>query len=161
MPALHRSILLLNLTSFAVTAIAQPGPGYYDLVDDSSSQALRDSLHEVIDDHTRYPYTSSETDTWDVLETADQDRDNSANITTVYRNASFPKQGGGNDFYNREHTWPRSYGFPDNGPELNYPFTDMHHLFLADGDYNFYRSNKPYADCDAGCTEWATEANDG
>ena len=37
---------------------------YYGMVDDSSPQALRDSLHEIIDDHKRFPYTSSSTDTW-------------------------------------------------------------------------------------------------
>jgi len=134
---------------------------YYDDIIPWSSEAMRDSLHEIIDDHTRFPYTSSETDTWDVLEQADQDTANSNNIVTIYRNASYLKRGGGNDFYNREHTWPKSYGFPDNGAEPNYPYTDMHHLFLADGDYNFYRSNKPFANCDSGCLQYATQANEG
>lgn len=81
---------------------------------------MRDTLHELIDDHQRFPYTSSETDTWDVLKIADEDKDSvdGANIITIYRNASYPKQPGGNNFYNREHTWPRSYGFPDNRPDL-------------------------------------------
>ncbi len=134
---------------------------YYTGVDRSSAATLRESLHAIIDDHQRYPYTSLDTDTWDVLESADEDIDNSNHIITVYRNASFLKRGGGNDFYNREHTWPRSYGFPDNDGNLNYPFTDMHHLFLADADYNFFRSNKPYAYCDAGCSEHITDNNNG
>jgi len=134
---------------------------YYGLVDKSSSQAMRDSLNDIIDDHTRFPYTSSATDTWDVLEMADENEDNPANIVTLYRNATFLKVNGGNDFYNREHTWPKSYGFPDNGPALNYPYTDMHHLFLSDVDYNFNRSNKPYDNCDAGCQEYVTQALNG
>ena len=139
-----RQILsLVMLVGFSVGVIAQPVTGYYDAADTSSAQALRNSLHEIIDDHTRFPYTSSDTDTWDVLEIADENPDDSDQVITIYRNASFIKRGGGNDFYNREHTWPKSYGFPDNGPELNYPYTDMHHLFLSDGDYNFSRSNKP------------------
>jgi len=132
---------------------------YYDSVDTSTPQAMRDSLHEIIDDHTRFPYTSSATDTWDVLEIADEDQDNSDNIITIYRNATYLKRHGGNDFYNREHTWPKSYGFPDNGPALNYPYTDMHHLFLADADYNFNRSNKPYDNCSTVCIANATQAN--
>ena len=151
--------VLLFLALAPVWVNAQAAPGYYDTVDQSSSQTLRDSLHEIIDDHMRFPYTSSDTDTWDVLEIADEDRDDSDHIITIYRNASFSKQGGGNDFYNREHTWPKSYGFPDNGPDLNYPYTDMHHLFLADPDYNFSRSNKPYANCGSGCLEEVTETN--
>ena len=155
-----RILLPINLLFVVHPAMADPDPGYYDNVDTSTSQTLRASLHEIIDDHTRFPYTSSETDTWDVLEIADEDRQNPSNIVSIYRNASFLKRGGGNDFYNREHTWPRSYGFPDNGPQLNYPFTDMHHLFLADSDYNFYRSNMPYDNCDASCWEYETVTND-
>ena len=50
---------------------------------------MRDSLHEVIDDHTRFPYTSATTDTWDVLEIADEDQDKPGNIITIYSNSSF------------------------------------------------------------------------
>jgi len=145
----------------AAQAFADAEPGYYDPVITSSQQALRESLHAIIDDHTRFPYTSSSTDTWDVLEIADEDQDEPNNIVTVYRNASYLKRNGGNDFYNREHTWPKSYGFPDNDENLNYPYTDMHHLFLSDSDYNFERSNKPYDNCDAGCQQHVTVANDG
>ena len=149
------------LCSVLVThqVVAQPDLGYYDMVDASSSEAMRESLHEIIDDHIRFPYTSSTTDTWDILEIADENQDVPGDIITVYRNISYAKKNGGNDFYNREHTWPKSYGFPDNGPSLNYPYTDMHHLFLADSDYNFFRSNKPYDNCDSSCSQYATEFN--
>ena len=33
------------------------------------------------------------------------------------------KAGGGNTDYNREHTWPSSYGFPNDNAS-NYPYTD-------------------------------------
>ena len=54
-------------------ALADPPPGYYDSIDTTDSTALRTTLHAVIDDHTRFPYTSSNTDTWDILELADED----------------------------------------------------------------------------------------
>lgn len=151
------------LLAFAVLCNNATGNdhSYYNEVEPWSSQSMRVSLHETIDDHIRFPYTSSETDTWDILKVADQDPVNSDHIITIYRNASYVKQIGGNDFYNREHSWPKSYGFPDNGPELNYPYTDMHHLFLADSDYNFYRSNKPFANCDANCFEYISDSNSG
>jgi len=145
-------------TLIASHVVAEPNQGYYDTVDLSSSQAMRNSLHEIIDDHTRFPYTSFTTDTWDVLEIGDEDQDSSNNVITIYRNASYAKKGGGNDFYNREHAWPNSYGFPDDFPG-NYPFTDMHHLFLADIDYNYFRSNKPYENCDSNCLEMPTDFN--
>ena len=106
-------------TKYAIPA------GYYDSVDTSNPTVFRATLHAVIDDHLRYPYTSSSTDTWDILEMASEDPSNTNNILDVYKNASYAKQGGGNTFYNREHTWPKSYGFPDDGSS-NYPYTDCH-----------------------------------
>jgi endonuclease I len=147
----------LLLSPSSVLAQAE---GYYDTVDRSSPQAMRDSLHKIIDDHQRFPYTSSVTDTWDILEIADENQDNENQIITIYRNASYAKQGGGNSFYNREHSWPKSYGFP-NDNSSNYPYTDTHHLFLADDGYNSSRSNKPYNNCHASCTEKVTEINNG
>jgi len=134
--------------------------GYYDTVDTSSPAAMRTTLHDVIDDHTRVPYTSSSTDTWDVLEQADEDPNNPNNVLDVYMNASIEKFGGGVGPYNREHTWPKSYGFP-NDNSSNYPYTDCHMLFLCDSGYNSSRSNKPYRTCDASCSEKTTVSNDG
>jgi endonuclease I len=155
-------VLAFGLCAAFNGVYAGEGRDLWPGVDESSAAALRASLHEQMDDHSRFPYTSSETDTWDILEMADQDPNDADRIVTLYRNASYAKRGGGNNDYNREHTWPRSFGFPDNdGQNLNYPFTDMHHLFLADADYNSERSNKPFEDCDATCAEWATDLNAG
>ncbi len=123
------------LLCLPLIALAEPPDGYYDSVDPSNSTALRTTLHAVIDDHERFPYTSSNTDTWDILELADEDPNDPGRILDVYRNASYQKFSGGNDFYNREHTWPKSYGFPDNTFD-NYPYTDCHMLFLCNGSYN-------------------------
>jgi endonuclease I len=155
------SVVALFCSTFVTSQVAaDPEPGYYFRVDKSSQQAMRDSLHEIIDDHTRFPYTSTAIDTWNVLEIADENQDDPNNVITIYRNATFVKAGRGNDFFNREHTWPKSYGFPDDFSG-NYPYTDMHHLFLADSGYNSSRSNKPYDNCDSACLEKVTEANNG
>lgn len=147
--------LILMANSSAYAAIPD---GYYNAADTTNAQTLHSSLHEIIDDHQRFPYTSSSTDTWDILETADQDPDNSGNVIDVYKNASYTKAGGGNTFYNREHSWPKSYGFPKDG-STNYAYTDTHHLFIADSGYNSSRNNKPYANCDSGCIEKVTLVN--
>ena len=115
----------------------------YSTVDPTTQGSIRETLHEVIDDHAKIPYTSSSTDTWDVLELADQDPVSSSSILDVYKNATYAKVGGGNNFYNREHTWPNSYGFPDDGAS-NYPYTDCHALFLSDSSDNSSRGNNPY-----------------
>ena len=150
--------MLGALLPLFLAAIAPQG-GYYSSVDDSNSSTLRTTLHELIDDHQRYPYTSSGTDTWNILEAADVDPNNGGRILDLYKNASYAKQGGGNSFYNREHTWPNSYGFPnDNGD--NYPYTDCHQLFLTDIAYNGARDRLPFASA-AGGVEWPTSFNNG
>jgi endonuclease I len=141
-------------------SFSEPPPGYYASVDVKTQTALRSTLHEIIDDHIRFPYTSSNTDTWDILELADEDPNNPSNILDVYKNASYLKAGGGNTNYEREHTWPNSYGFPDDGLD-NYPYTDCHALFLADGSYNASRGNNLYRFCSASCTEKPTDVNNG
>ena len=164
-------VMLRAYTSFSGASLAASftaptggggggGDGYYDGVDDSSAASLRASLHALIDDHTRIPYTASTTDSWDVLDFADEDRDDPSAITDIYRNASYLKEGGGNSHYNREHTWPNSLGFPDDGP-TNFPYTDLHMLMLSDIAYNAERGNLPYGNCNAWCTEYPTVANDG
>lgn len=141
-------------------ANADAPAGYYNSVNASNATTLKSTLHEIIDDHQRFPYTSSSTDTWDILEAADQDPDNPNNVIDIYLNASYPKVGGGNTNYNREHSWPKSYGFPKDG-STNYAYTDAHHLFIANSSYNSSRSNKPYANCTSGCTEKVTMVNNG
>ena len=148
--------LLLGGVSYA----QGPPSSYYSSVDTSSPGSLRASLHAVIDDHQRYPYTSSGTDTWDILEAAQEHPSNSNLILDIYRNEDYPKQGGGNSFYNREHSWPNSYGFPDDGGS-NYPYTDCHVLFLCDISYNNSRGNKPFRYCSASCTQETTAPNNG
>jgi len=162
---MNRRLCLFSLIGLAFEVQAlEPGGSYWSNADASGPAALRASLHDIIDDHRVFPYTSFDTDTWDILEQADADRDQAGNIVTIYRNASFPRQGGGNDFYNREHTWPKSYGYPEydlDFPLANPPYTDMHALFLSDPDYNYARSNHPYNDCETDCSAYPSEYNDG
>lgn len=135
---------------------AAPAEGYYNSVDPTSALTLRRTLHELIDDHRRLPYTANARDTWDVLEAADQHRRDDQQILDIYRNTTYLKAGGGNANYSREHSWPKSYGFPNDNVG-NYPYTDCHHLFLVDRRYNSSRHNKLYRSCDESCMERPTE----
>ncbi len=154
------AVLSAGLLGWASQATAAPPPGYYNTVDATDSTTLRNTLHPVIDDHLRFPYTSGSRDTWDILEDADQDPNNAGNILDVYLNASYAKVGGGTGPYNREHSWPSSYGFTNDG-STNMPYTDCHHLILCNSGYNTSRSNLPYDTCNAGCTEKTTVVNNG
>lgn len=142
----------------------QSASDYYAGVDASSCQALRASLHTLIDDHVVHPYTTAPpnfqptTNTWTMLEAADQDPSNPARIVDVYRNRSYAKVTdrasqtctSGSACYNREHTWPSSLGFGSNTGNLgfpNAPHTDGHMLHLSAVDWNADRGNKPFATC--------------
>ncbi len=150
--------MTLLSSQFAMAAAPQ---NYYQSVNTSNAVSLKQSLHAIIDDHKKIPYTSSNTDTWDVLELADQNPDNETQVIDVYKNAVYAKEGGGNSFYNREHSWPKSYGFPKDG-STNYPYTDLHHLFIANSSYNSSRNNKIYGACnDAACIVKTTDYNNG
>lgn len=143
--------------------------GYYQHVNTSSAPQLRCSLHETIKGHTAYPYSGSGTNTWTILEVADEDPNNPGRVLDAYRNRSYAKvadrAGSGSGLkYNREHSWPNSLGFgtPTGDKGLPYaPYTDTHMLYLTDATWNADRGNKPYANCTSGCGERITEANNG
>ena len=132
---------------------------FYAGVDASNPAALRSTLHTALHTHLRFPYTASTPDTWDILNLADQDPVDAGSILDVYRNATYTKITGGTGVYNREHSWPNSYGF--NNDEAASEYTDCHHLFASDTDYNSNRGNQPFGTCSAAATENATVSNHG
>ncbi|MGB1397612.1 MAG: hypothetical protein ACPG7R_07200, partial [Planctomycetota bacterium] len=90
-------------------ALADPPPGYYSSANGLAGESLRLALHEIVDDHQRIPYTSSATDTWDVLGISEQDPNNPSRVITVYRNTSVLRTEQNTSIgWNREHTWPSS-----------------------------------------------------
>lgn len=132
---------------------------YYAPVDASSCTALRTTLHNVIDDHDVFPYSGGTTNVWTMLEGGDQDPNNAGRVLDAYFNESYEKitdrdQGGNypqGSRYNREHTWPRSYGFPDNPlGSLNLPYAphnDGHMLFTTEKEWNANRGSRPFGFC--------------
>jgi endonuclease I len=127
---------------------AAPPAGYYDSATGLTGTALRQELHNIIDDHEHLTYTD---DTRDVVAAADEDPNNSSNILDVYKNASYAKTD--TTSWNQEHAWPKSYGFPDE-TSCNYPYTDCHHLFACDASYNSFRGNNPFDFCLSSCTTY-------
>lgn len=141
-------------------ALADAPAGYYNTIDYTDAATIRQSVHDIIDGHTWIPYTSNSLDTWNVLETADEDPSDQFYIVDVYQNRSFPKWGAGNNDYNREHTWPKSFGFPVLNAG-NMPYTDCHMLMLCDVGYNSARSNFVYDDCPGGCNAYPADNYNG
>ncbi len=153
-------ILVLAL-GLALTAAADAPPGYYDSVDATTPVTLRATVHAVIRaGHVKIPYTATATDTWNVLELADEDPLDATRITDVYKNTSYQKYGAGNTEYDREHTWPKSYGFPNDGSTVM-PYTDCHMLFLSNSGYNSSRNNNYYDNVAVPTQSYATAVYNG
>ena len=153
------------------TIAAAQNTGYYSHVNTSSASQLRCSLHQTIRGHTVYPYSGTGTSVWSILEIADENPNNTANVLDVYKNRSYTKVSsragtGTGVTYNREHTWPNSLGFGSTTGNLGLPhgpYTDTHMLYASDTTYNSDRGNKPYGNCTlaSGCAERVTEVNNG
>ncbi|WP_223787925.1 endonuclease I family protein [Marinicella meishanensis] len=144
--------------------------GYYDTADPTNAQTLRDSLHEIIDDHCVFNYSGPDAgtcgepgvseDTWSILSLADEDPQQPGQVWMVYKNNNYPFMGGGQQAYNREHTWPQSYGFSSGTlGSNNAARTDAHHLMMSDVGYNSDRGNLYFDDCNAGCNERTTDVH--
>ncbi len=78
-------IFLAALTcSLLINTFPQAPDGYYDAADGKKGAGLKSALHSIIKGHTKYPYSSSSTDTWDILKESDKDPGNAANVILFY-----------------------------------------------------------------------------
>lgn len=132
--------LLALLTSFILySVVGQIPPGYYDNAIGKTGEQLKTALHNIIKNHTEYPY--SQTD--ELLMETDEDPNNSNNVILLYKGTSQAKStfGGGANDWNREHVWAKSHGdFGDSPPHG----TDLHHLRPEDASVNSDRGNKDF-----------------
>lgn len=133
---------------FAGTAAAQPLTYYQDAWGEDGDD-LREALYDIISVHSKLPYSSSSTDTWDVLKVSDADPANASNVRLIYAGVSVngPQEYNGGNGWNREHVWPRSLGGFTTSAGVG---TDVHNLKPADGGLNSLRSNHEYDDLGTG-----------
>ncbi len=122
-------IVILLLSS---TLYADIPEGYYDGTEGLTGETLKTALHDIIDNHIEFPYTSTSTDTWDILKETDRDPDNPDNVILLYTGWSVDaaqeyNNGAG---WSREHVWAKSHGDFGTSPGAG---TDVHHLC-----YNLY-----------------------
>ena len=129
---------------FSSTLFAQIPAGYYNNAQGLTGPGLKSALHNIINNHTTYPYTSSSTDVWDILQKADQDAIDTTKVVLIYTGRKEPKwnrvgQSGANaNAWNREHVWPQSHGNFGTSPG---PGTDCHHIAPSDASVNADRGN--------------------
>jgi len=157
--------LLLDQAEYWAVPLTYP-MDYYASVQTSSKAVFLSSLHDLIDAHESFDYSTQETpddsefevDTWDIVALADAYPDAPSYVIDLYLNGVFERQDKGVTFarhYDREHSWPKSLGFSS---ESSPAYTDCHHLFAAYSRYNSSRSNKPYGSCPEGTCK-PTEEN--
>jgi endonuclease I len=137
--------LIFLLLAWSLSSYAQDSV-YYQTAFNSSGDTLKMRLHDIIKGHTSFPYTSSGTDTWDILKQTDRDPNNSSNVILIYSNRSVdgPQEFNNGNGWNREHVWPRSRGDFSSG---SVPGTDVHHLRPCDISVNSVRENRNFDDC--------------
>jgi len=109
---------------------------YYADAYGKEGEALKASLHEIIDDHNELSYSQ----VWDALKITDEDPANPSHVILLYSGESRPedRNGGNVGEWNREHVWAKSHG--DFGTSKG-PGTDIHHLRPSDVQVNSSRGN--------------------
>ena len=116
---------------------------YYANAIGLSGTALVTALEEAsARHHDRMTYSQ----VWYALMYTDEDPNNTNNVILIYTGRSQAKSynaSGNNDpdAWNREHTWPKSHGFPSSG---DWGYTDIHQLRPCDASVNSARGNKDY-----------------
>ncbi|MCD4818894.1 MAG: endonuclease [Candidatus Cloacimonetes bacterium] len=120
-------------------AYAQIPAGYYDSASGLSGEALKTALHNIIDNHTSYSYSSTSAD--NIMKEADRDPNNSNNHIEIYTGDSELS------ISSREHVWAKSHGDFGTGAPAG---CDLHNLKPSQLNINQSRSNK---DFDTGGTE--------
>ncbi len=137
-----KNLLIFLFLSYAVKIAAQAPEGYYDGTDGLSGQALKVKVHQIISNHRVRTYGEFRDI---ILPDLDEDPNNPNNIILFYKNISIPKSNFATnneaDFWNREHTWPKSHGFPDLSDTA---YTDVHNLRPSDATVNSSKSNKDF-----------------
>lgn len=152
---MRKSYLFIIISVFwgGITT-AQIPKDYYNSVSGISGAQLKETLHKIIKGHVEFPYSSSSTDTWDILKEADSDTTNAQNVILFYSGWSVNAAQEYNNAkgWSREHTWAKSHG--DFGTSKG-AGTDLHHLKPCDISVNSARGNDdfdnggaPYVDGD-------------
>lgn len=160
-----------GMTSTSAFALASGGPTdppptggtspwdstYYAPAVGKTGTALRTSLHDIIDEHTKLSYDA----VWTALKDTDQDPDNTSNVIELYTGRSISKSnnGGSAGQWNREHVFAQSRGgFTTSAG----PGTDLHHLRAEDVTVNGTRGNKDFdngGSAVSGCNDCWTDSD--
>ena len=140
---LKKIILAITAFLFYLQLFAQIPTGYYDNTEGLSGEELKAILNQIIKDHTEFPYTSEDTDVWDILKETDRDPENPDNVILLYTGWSVnaEQEYNSGSGWSREHVWAKSHGDFGTDPPAG---TDAHNLRPCDVSVNSARGNKDF-----------------
>lgn len=138
---------LFVLLALPGVLVAQPPAGYYDPAQGLNGEALRQALHDIIDDHSVLANSAlwnafSQTDrkpddtVWDIYSDVPDGTPPYSFQFVVDQCGTYAGEG---DCFNREHSFPQSWFNDQIGPS-----TDLFHMYPTDGWVNQKRANWPY-----------------
>ena len=137
---------ILSLCFLAYLPILAQSPDYYQSVQQLTGDELRNQLHEIINNHNEFSYSSTK----NILKLADQDPENENNIILIYKGNSISKEDFSSnmqqDFWNREHVWVKSQGgfTGDETYGALGAYSDAHNLKPCDASINTARGTKDF-----------------
>jgi len=155
---MNRNKFLIFIILISQIVVSQV-PSYYSSIDfGQSGEALKSDLTTLISNHTEFPYSSSSTDTWDILQESDilsgdnvlliygYDDTDSNPITDRLRDKDDLCNFSGScvGYWNREHVYPKSLATPDLETDSAGAGTDLHNLRAADSQMNSTRNNSEF-----------------
>ena len=167
-----KNLTLFVLLLFGQQVFSQIPSGYYTNANGLNGTPLKTALYDIIKEHKEFPYSSSNTDVWDILKETDKDTNNPNNIILLYTGWSVDaaqEYNSGNG-WNREHVWSKSHG--SFGTSMG-AGTDVHHLRPSDISVNSaknsrwfdncstpYLDNGNYTGCFTSSTNWVWQPRD-
>lgn len=139
----NRLLRMLAVAAVAAAALccgASIPDGYYNSLDGKSGQALKDAVHDLTIQHTVLSYGSL----WYYFPETDCRLDDESRVWDMYSDNyyTFRNHSG----MHKEHSLPKSWWAVsgDNENTDLYPsYSDIMHLYPADGDANMAKSNWP------------------
>jgi uncharacterized protein len=128
----------------------------------SSPEIIKAAINNVISSDIK---SLTYAEVWTALTYTDEDAANTDNVILWYTARSQAKASNGSgaassnpDNWNREHSWPKSHGFPD---ESQLAHTDIHHLRPTDISVNSSRGNLDFDNSDSVLPESPINKYDG
>jgi endonuclease I len=145
---LSRAFTFSVILSLGASSLLGQATTYFATAEGLTGSTLKTKLTQLISGHTSLSYSPG---VWTAHKDLYEDPNDSSKLILFYSQASWDKSAqdpgrGSEEYWNREHLWPRSFGIGSSGADN----TDLFHLVPANKAVNNDRSNNyfDYADPD-------------